>query len=102
MNRALRPLRGPRGVATIVILVALGVQPGETAPGQGQETTPPAFPSQVAVVTVDAVVVDGNGQSVEGLTKDDFVLEEDGKPQAIVNFEAVSLPPESAAGAAAP
>ena len=60
---------------------------------------PPAdFPTQVEVVTVDAVVVDTHGKPVEGLTKDDFVLEEDGQQQTIVKFEAVSVPSEPAQG----
>ncbi len=59
---------------------------------------PPDFPTQVEVVTVDAVVVDAQGKPVEGLTKDDFVLEEDGQQQTIVKFEAVSVPSEPAQG----
>jgi len=51
---------------------------------------PPAtFPSKVELITVDVVVVDKNGQPVSGLTQDDFVVEEDGRPQRIVSFEAV-------------
>jgi VWFA-related protein len=63
----------------------------------------PTFPAGVELITVDAVVVDDKGIPVTGLTKDDFVLQEDGRPREIVNFEAV-LPPSSAEvpGAAAP
>jgi VWFA-related protein len=51
---------------------------------------PPAtFPSKVELITVDVVVVDKSGQPVSGLTQDDFVVEEDGRPQRIVSFEAV-------------
>ncbi|HEV7500009.1 MAG TPA: VWA domain-containing protein, partial [Vicinamibacteria bacterium] len=67
-----------------------------------QAPTPPAFPSQVELITVDAVVVDATGKPVEGLRKDDFVLEEDGQRQDIVNFEAVSVPPESPSDVKAP
>jgi VWFA-related protein len=49
---------------------------------------PPVFPSQVELITVDAVVVDGNGRPVPGLTRDDFVLIEDGKEQPVATFEA--------------
>jgi VWFA-related protein len=37
---------------------------------------------------VDAVVVDDAGRPVAGLTKDDFVVKEDGRLQAIASFEA--------------
>ena len=83
------------------VLVGLGLG-GRMPTARAQAGTPPAFPSQASVVTVDVVVVDAKGQSIEGLTKDDFSLEEDGKPQTIVNFEAVSVPAEAAAGATTP
>jgi VWFA-related protein len=50
---------------------------------------PPTFPTKVELVTVDVVVVDDKGVPVPGLTRDDFVIEEDGRPQPIVSFEAV-------------
>jgi VWFA-related protein len=43
-------------------------------------------------VTVDAVVLDRHGEPVEGLTAEEFQIEEDGRPQRIVSFEAVALP----------
>jgi VWFA-related protein len=57
----------------------------------------PTFPAQVEVVTVDAVVTDKKGSPIKGLTKDDFVLTEDGQRQAIVSFEAVEAPAAPAA-----
>lgn len=51
----------------------------------------PAFRSQADAITVDAVVLDKEGRPVRGLTKDDFTLLEDGRPQAIVGFEAREL-----------
>jgi VWFA-related protein len=53
-----------------------------------QTPTVPSFPAGVEVVTVDAVVLDGDGEPVAGLTRDDFVVTEDGRPQEIVGFEA--------------
>ena len=47
----------------------------------------PVFPSEVEVITIDAVVVDGDGRPVTGLTRDEFRVFEDGKPQEIVTFE---------------
>jgi len=63
--------------------------------------TVPTFPSTVELITVDAVVVDAQGHPVSGLTRDDFVVKEDGRPQEVVGFEAFAPGPESKAGAAA-
>src|SRR5581483_4552948 len=46
----------------------------------------PTFSSNVKVVNVLATVHDKQGQIVRNLTKDDFVLAEDGRPQAIRYF----------------
>ncbi len=69
----------------IALLLAAGVLRQATALAQT-----PAFPTEVEVVTVDAVAVDASGQPVSGLGKDDFVVEEDGQKQEIVSFEAVT------------
>lgn len=59
---------------------------------QAQQTPPPApgqvptFSSSVKVVNVLATVRDKHGQIVHNLTKDDFTVEEDGRPQAIRYF----------------
>ena len=57
----------------------------------GARTQQPTFPSGVELVTVDVVVFDRQGKPVEGLTRDDFVIREDGQPQKVAAFEAVSL-----------
>src|SRR4051812_335970 len=44
---------------------------------------------EVSVVNVDVTVTDRRGQPVSGLTRDDFEILEDGKPQTISNFYAV-------------
>jgi Ca-activated chloride channel homolog len=41
------------------------------------------FKGDVVLVKVVATVVDGKGRTVPNLTEDDFILEEDGQPQAI-------------------
>lgn len=61
----------------------------------------PAFPSQVELVTVDVVVVDGKGRAVHGFTEADFTVLENGAPQKVTRFEAVQLPPPAAAPAPA-
>jgi len=45
---------------------------------------------EVRVVNVDVVVTGSDGMPVRGLTKDDFQLFEDGKPQPIMNFYSVT------------
>jgi hypothetical protein len=44
------------------------------------------FRSGVSLVRVDAEAVDTSGRVVSGLTKDDFRVLEEGKPQPLVNF----------------
>lgn len=41
---------------------------------------------EVRIHNLDVVVTDKDGNAVRGLTKDDFIVTEDGKPQAVTNF----------------
>ena len=70
-------------VPAVVVLAAL-------AAAQESRRTP-TFSSQVELVTVDVVVLDGKGQLARGLSRDDFTIFEDGKPQTIASFEAFDL-----------
>jgi VWFA-related protein len=45
------------------------------------------FRSNVRRVPLDVVVLDKSGNPVRGLTKDDFVVEEDRNPQSVLSFE---------------
>jgi VWFA-related protein len=59
------------------------------------------FRSGIDLVTVDAVVLDRDGEPVVGLTRNDFTVLEDGRPQQIREFQSVELPafvPSSAEG----
>lgn len=47
---------------------------------------PPTFSTNVRVVNLFATVRDAQGRVVNGLTKDDFALQEDGRPQVIRYF----------------
>ena len=49
----------------------------------------PTFGSDVGLVRIDVVVVDGKGRAVTGLGLEDFEIREDGKAQAIVSFEPI-------------
>ena len=50
------------------------------------------YRSGVDLVYVTATVVDRDGRFVAGLTADDFVVSEEGRPQKIVSFSAVRVP----------
>ena len=50
------------------------------------------FRGGVDLVTVDVVVVDRQGTPVQGLTRADFTVLEDGRPQRIREFQSVELP----------
>ena len=53
---------------------------------QNAPTTVPSFTSDVKVVNVLVTVRNKQGQIMRNLTKDDFVLEEDGRPQNVGYF----------------
>jgi VWFA-related protein len=71
-----------RGIAsTLAASLALG-------PAFAQEPpVVPAFPAKAEAVTVDVVVLDASGRPVRDLSKADFTLLEDGRPQTIVGFQ---------------
>src|SRR5262245_52648161 len=64
----------------------------------------PIFRSRAELVTVPVVVTNKEGQPIEHLTKDDFVLMEDGKPQKIAAFDEITreVPTAKAAPSGAP
>ncbi len=50
------------------------------------------FPAGVEQVTVDVVVTDKKGVPITNLGEKELQVSEDGKPQSIVSFEAISVP----------
>jgi VWFA-related protein len=86
--------------STMKIGVVLSVLAGAALiAAQDQQTAAvqsptPTFKSQVEYVEVDALVMDQQGNFVRNLTKDDFQILEDGKPQTISNFALVDIPIE--------
>lgn len=71
------------GVAVLVASLAAA------SPGTPAQTV---YRSGVDLVYVTATVVDRDGRFVAGLTADDFVVSEEGRPQKIVSFSAVRVP----------
>ena len=74
-------------------------QPGDTVqvPQQGEEPTVQqgdvfVFRKQVDEVTLHATVVDDHNRLITNLTKNDFTVFEDGKPQRITSFRNEDIP----------
>jgi VWFA-related protein len=92
-----------RAIVTALMLAAGLLPPADRGVARAQERPKlPTFPSQVELITVDAVVVDDGGRPVAGLTRDDFVLKEDGRVQEIASFEPFVLEPPDAPAAPPP
>ena len=76
-----------RRVPGVVLLTVFALLPA--IPSGPQQ---PRFKAAVEAVVLDASVLDKDGMPVRGLTKADFILFEDGQPQAITAFTAIDLP----------
>lgn len=77
----------PRGIAALAAPLVL-------AAAAGAQDVPT---SRVELVRLDVVVTDGRDQLVRGLSQDDFVVLEDGKPQRLTHFVAAGRTPKGAA-----
>jgi len=69
-------------VVLSLVVAANGLAAGQQPP----QAAAPTFRSTVNLVLVDVVVRDRRGQIVKGLTRDDFEIVEDGRPQQILTF----------------
>src|SRR5436190_20425375 len=77
---------------TIALLLFAVLAQTQTPPPQ----PPVTFKVEVNYVEIDASVTDAEGRFVRSLTKDDFQVLEDGKPQALTVFSMVDIPIERA------
>src|SRR6266542_355691 len=77
---------------TTIALSLLALLAQTAAPPQ----PPVTFKVEVNYVEIDANVTDAQGRFVRALTKDDFQILEDGKPQALTVFSMVDIPIERA------
>src|SRR5262245_11747193 len=59
---------------------------------QSPSAQTPVFRSGVRLIDVDVYVTDQQGRPIKGLTRDDFELLEDGKPQEVRAFTPIDLP----------
>jgi VWFA-related protein len=94
---------GARIATLFVFLMGTALTAGQAqapvpAPAQQpppvQQPTAPTFKVRVDYVEVDTVVTDKQGKFVRDLTKEDFQVLEDGKPQTIAQFTTVDIPVE--------
>ena len=60
---------------------------------QDPQPAPPRIRSGINYVRVDAIVTDKQGNPVVDLTKDEFRIKEDGKPQTIDSFSIIKIDP---------
>ncbi len=78
------------------VLIALAAVPlgsqSAQSPAAGVVQPPPTFKVEVNYVEIDARVTDAQGRFIGDLTRGDFQVIEDGKPQAITVFSRVDLP----------
>jgi VWFA-related protein len=78
-------------LAGLLALSAVALATADPA-GQVQQPSRPTFRTDVEAVVLDVSVLDEHRRPVRGLTAEDFVVLEDGQPQAITTFSAVDLP----------
>jgi VWFA-related protein len=85
-----------RVVSLFVFLAGTALLAGQNPPPQPAPAQTPTFKVRVDYVEVDALVTDAQGRFIRDLTREDFRVLEDGKPQTIANFAIVDLPIERA------
>ena len=68
-------------------------QPPSQPQQQDPQPAPPRIRSGINYVRVDAIVTDKQGNPVVDLTKDEFRIKEDGKPQTIDSFSVIKIDP---------
>jgi VWFA-related protein len=78
-------------------------QPPAQQPPAGQQQRPPVIRSGINFVSVDVIVSDKKtGDVVMDLTKDDFDVREDKKPQVVQTFQTIKIDPLDEATATPP
>jgi VWFA-related protein len=82
--------------STISLALVAALAQTATPPPAQPPQPPVTFKVEVNYVEIDANVVDAQGNFVPNLTRDDFQIVEDGKPQAVRAFSMVDIPIERA------
>src|SRR5215472_18625363 len=100
MSNRLSGFRYQLSIPLVLLTMLAAQQPPPAAPGQGQADGV-TFSSTTQLVVETVVVKDKNGKALPGLTKDDFLVTEDGKPQTVAFSEFQKIE-ETPAGNAPP
>ena len=83
------------GLTALVLLAGLSTSAQQNPPPKPLPEQPPVtFKVEVNYVEIDAIVTDQQGNVVRNLTKDDFVVTEQGKPQTVSIASLVDIPVE--------
>jgi VWFA-related protein len=81
-------------VLVLIAVLAAPAEPQQPPPRPAGEQPPITFKVEVNYVEIDAVVTDQQGNFVRNLTKEDFQISEQGKPQTVSTFSLVDIPIE--------
>jgi VWFA-related protein len=84
-------LRVARPALAVLLVAGSATVIGESLAGQ-QSQSPPTFRAETNIIEVDTVVTDAQGNAVRGLTKEDFTILDDGRPQPLANMSFVDVP----------
>jgi Ca-activated chloride channel family protein len=76
----------PRSAAVVALTATVFLA---LAAAEAQEEV---FKAGIELVDVSATVTDDDGRFINGLTKDDFIVSDNGKPQEIVSFSSTRVP----------
>ena len=86
-----------RILSSLILAAAIAQAPAQpAAPPRSAPQPPVTFKVEVNYVEIDANVTDAQGNFVRTLTKEDFQVIEDGKPQTLSAFSMVDIPIERA------
>ena len=86
-----------RLIVSLILVAAAAQAPAPAQPPAAPRPSPQppvTFKVEVNYVEIDASVTDAQGAFVRNLTRDDFQVIEDGKPQALTAFSMVDIPIE--------
>ena len=83
-------------ITPLLTVVCLTAQQPAAPPRPDPGQAPMTFKVEVNYIEIDATVMDAQGNPVTDLTREDFQLTEDDKPQTVTVFSHVALPVERA------
>ncbi len=83
-----------RSTISLALFALLAQAPAQPSQSRQSPQPPITFRVEVNYVEIDANVVDAQGNFVRNLTREDFQIIEDGKPQSLTAFSMVDLPIE--------